>query len=789
MAVNKQEIERRRLEFKKIKAEIDKVAKVQRFLVVVIRFSVTVLMVLLLFVFFMVLNYLIPISSKISQFMLYGMLGYFVISLLFYVIKPLFDKPDEEALALMIEKRYPQLLDRFICSVEMNKDEALANFSPELIKALWVDTDKVKKALKLDLRKSLAFTKGKQYIVIALIITVVAFAGSIVAPEFLLKSTSAITPVNKFVSSLLRGNNLDPEVLKQIKAVEKKISDKEKAIEELKNLLADQKKFNGDLKDAIQDRKAKEQDRALALSQKDPELANKPWLPGRDTNFKNPNLGGVSGIVTSNGKPMSGIYVGVKSTTDKKAQGYGAKTDDTGKWVVNGLSTDGSYQAWVLNDRYKSEPLSYFSGVVVEKGKIREGYNFTLKLKTLDTTPQCKTAGNKIQKPEDIFNDTDTYKDPATAVAEGGESAEEKMFPKMNFDKLDKKGDALASELKKNNILLPEDEKTKDLKKAEDQRPQTKEEKLQEMAKEMDKDQKDLADKMKDAAQKMEDLKADNKKDEKQKEEDRKEIMNQMVEAAKKLEELNKEEKDQKKKDINEEMAKELKAMAEQVKEEDKFKDEQQKLEDKTNFEDAKQKQQASEDELQKSDMEKALEKALEAEKKLEESLQKMLEEQQKMAGEKNAMDEEAKKAQDAAEDKEGENLDKLKEDLDEAAKDGTPDQKKLEEMLKELEDAAKKMEEEDKETGHRLLKELDEAKKEIEEEKKETDPNKKSKTHQDIGKRLETISGLLGELRNKAFLAKQHGIDEDPVANMTKDEVPSKYKKLVEKYRTSLSK
>src|SRR3989339_1172088 len=146
MAVKNPEIEKRKLEFKKIRAEIDKVAMVQKLLVVVIRFSVTVLMVLLMFVFFMALNYAMPISSRVSQFMLYGLLAYFVVSLLTYVIKPLFDKTDDEALALMIEKRYPQLLDRFICSVEMNKEEAIASFSPGLIKALWVDTDKVKKA-------------------------------------------------------------------------------------------------------------------------------------------------------------------------------------------------------------------------------------------------------------------------------------------------------------------------------------------------------------------------------------------------------------------------------------------------------------------------------------------------------------------------------------------------------------------------------------------------------------------------------------------------------------------
>ncbi|OGF44325.1 MAG: hypothetical protein A2231_06745 [Candidatus Firestonebacteria bacterium RIFOXYA2_FULL_40_8] len=824
------ELEKRKLEFKKIKAEIDKVAQVQKFLVVVIRFSVTILMALLLFVFFMALNYAMPISAKVSQFMLYGILGYFVISLLSYVIKPLFNKPDDEALALMIEKRYPQLLDRFICSVEMNKEEAVANFSPGLIKALWVDTDKVKKALKLDLRKALAFTKGKQYIGIALGLTVVAFVGSIVAPEFLLKSTSGIAPVNRFVSSLLRGNTLDPDILKQGKALDQQLKDRQKMIEELRNVLADQKKFNNDLKDAIQDKKVDDQKRAEELAQKDPELANKPWLPGRDPQFKNPNVGGVSGIVTSNGKPMAGIYVAVKSVTDKKANGVGAKTDKNGVWVINNLNTDGSYQCWVLNMQYKSQPLSYFSGVVVEKGRVRTGYDFALKKKQLaeaapdDGSPQAPQS----QKPEDIFNDSDTYEEQKDGPKKGG-AAEDKMFPKMDFDKLEKPEDA-AKEAEKNKIILPEDEKTKDLPK-ENKPEEKKEEKLQEMAKELEKqdqkkdekqdpEKKEVSEKLKDIAEKMEEMKKDeNKKDEKEKDKERKEMEKKMEETAKKLEEMNKEEKDEKQKEVNEEMAKELKRMNEEMKKEDELKKQQEDLEKKTDemakkeqmkdakdeAEKAKEKQDDAEKELQKSEMEKALEKALEAEKKLEESLQKLMEEQKEMADKKNKEDEMAKKDEEKKDEekKDGEKkdeekkdektdaekkaeekaLDDLKKEMEDAAKKDQIDEKKLEELMKEMEEAQKKMEELDKQKAEEMKKKIEEVKKDMKDEKK-----MKSNAGE-LQKKIESLAGLLGELKNKAFLAQKHGTDEDPVANMTKDEVPSKYKKLVDKYRTSLSK
>ncbi|OGF44327.1 MAG: hypothetical protein A2231_06755 [Candidatus Firestonebacteria bacterium RIFOXYA2_FULL_40_8] len=824
------------LEFKKIKAEIDKVAKVQKLLAMVIRFSVTVLMVLLMFVFFMALNYAMPISSKVSQFILYGLLAYFVISLLSYVIKPLFDKVNEEELALMIEKRYPALLDRFICSVEMNKTEAVANFSPELIKALWVDTDKVRNALKLDMRKALAFTKGKQYIVIALVLTVVAFVGSIVAPEFLLKGTSGIKPVNSFVSKFLRGDTLDPDMLRQSKAIDQQLKDKDKMIEDLKNVLASQKKFNNDLKDTIQDRKAEEQKRAAELAQKDPELAKKPWLPGRDPQFKNPNVGGVSGIVTSNGKPMAGIYVAVKSVTDKKAAGVGVRTDKDGKWVVNNLSTDGSYQAWVLNSRYKSEPLSYFSGVVVEKGRVRTGYDFALKAKTLAVTdPNAAPAAPHTQAPQNPFSDSDTYEEPR--AGQSAPAGDDPLFPKMDFEQQNQ--EQVNAQAERNRILIQQENAAQQEQQAQqqqdpqqqqqqqDQKSQCKEQKLDQMAKELEQQnqqqneqnqqQKECSEKMKELSAKMEDMKKnDNKQDDKQKDKECKEIQKQLEETAKQLENINKEEKNQERKECNKEMAKEIQKMAEEMKQEEQLKAAQENLEKQTEdlakkdqiekekdakdcAEKAKEKQDETQKQLQKSEMEKALEQALEAEKKLEECLSKLMEEKQKMTDQQSKDREEQAKKEDDKKNEEKCNEDQKKvEDLEQALKDQAKsdeaklDEKKLEEMMKELEDAAKKMENCDKAKADEIKKEIEQVKKDLAEEAKDTekkDEKKCSQRKQEIAKKLESLAGLLGELKNKAFLAQKHGTDEDPVANMTKDEVPSKYVKLVGKYRTALSK
>ena len=311
------ETEKRRAEFNSIKAEIDKVAKMQKLLIVGIRFSVTALQVLLMFGLFMALNYAFPVSTVIARYMLYSLLASFALAIVFYVLKPLFAKANEEELALMIEKRYPQLLDRFICSVEMNKSEAAVIFSPGLIKALWVDTDKVKKALKLDLRKALALTKGRKYIGFAVGVMITVFAASIVAPEFLLKSTTGIPLVNKFFTALLKGNTLQEDIKKQEKNKEEKLDAKGENIEAVKSLLSEQKNLNKDMKNKINERK-------------------KPWLAGK------PNTGGLSGICTLDGKPAVDIYVAVKSSTDSRAQGIGAKTDSDGKWVVQDLPTDGN---------------------------------------------------------------------------------------------------------------------------------------------------------------------------------------------------------------------------------------------------------------------------------------------------------------------------------------------------------------------------------------------------------------------------------------------------------------
>ena len=77
----------------------------------------------------------------------------------------------------------------------------------------------------------------------------------------------------------------------------------------------------------------------------------------------------------------------------------------------------------------------------------------------------------------------------------------------------------------------------------------------------------------------------------------------------------------------------------------------------------------------------------------------------------------------------------------------------------------------------------LELAKKELKEENKERNRGQ-------IVKKLQELANLFGELKNRAFLDKKnYGKDEDTVENMTRDEVPSKYKKLLDKYRTSLSK
>ena len=123
---------------------------------------------------------------------------------------------------------------------------------------------------------------------------------------------------------------------------------------------------------------------------------------------------------------------------------------------------------------------------------------------------------------------------------------------------------------------------------------------------------------------------------------------------------------------------------------------------------------------------------------------------------------------------------------------DAKLDEKKLEEIMKQVEDAAKQLEKCDEAKTDEMKEKIEEVKNELEQEKKDAenkDEKKCKERRKSIGKKLESIAGLLGELKNRAFMAVKHGIDEVEVANMSKDEIPLKYRTLVEKYRSSLSK
>ncbi|MFH1823978.1 MAG: hypothetical protein ABH873_01965 [Candidatus Firestonebacteria bacterium] len=797
-------------EFKKIRAEIDKVAQTQKVLAVIIRFSVTVTMGLFIYLAMLGLNYAYPLPTRTAQFMFYGLLTTIFLMIVFYVVKPFFDKIDEESLALMIEKKYPQLLDRFICSIEMNQEEAAKIFSPQLIKALWVDTDKVKKALKLDLRKALALARGKRYVVLAMGLFLLAFIGSFIAPEFILKSTTDIPGVSNLVRNLAK-QDLSKGMEKQ-KQEQFKLDEKGKeTVQKVKDLLEQQKKLNQDMKKSLQDKKEQTEKKMEELQKKNPELAKKPWLPGKQIKFNPPKTGGLSGIVTMNGKPVEGIYVAARNYTKRVAPT--GKTDENGKYVINNLITDGMYSMWVVNADYTSVPEGYRGGVVVEANRVRDGYNFGIMPK--------EAAGGKGE--------------------EGGIELPPE-FPKHDFNKKDKSDMKKLENALAIKVILPDADEEFEKKDSPQEEtppyPQEKKmkEKLDEMAKDLEKQQeqqeqnqekKEAAEQMKDLAQKMEEMQNQEnqqQKSEEQKQQENQEAQKKMDELSQKLEEMNKKEQNELQKEVNKEMADQLKDMKEEMKKNDEFKKEQNELAKKTDeqakkeemkdkesqekLKDSKEEMDESKKEMEKTEMEKALEKSLEAEKKLEEALEKLMQEQmeksveEKKEGEKKDAEKAEKKEGEKKEDElSKEKIDELQKKLEEAAKKADEQkmsEEELKDLLKQLEEAMKELEKKDKDAANELKKEMEELKKEAKKPKEsEAEMKKEDKEKKDgaykrwrfIGKKLEMLGGLFGELKNRVELFKEYGVDEDIIADMKKENIPTRYKKLVDKYYQSLSK
>ena len=799
------------LEFKKIKAEIDKVAQTQKVLATVIRLSVTMFVATLIYLGMIGLNYMVTIPSKTAQMMFYSLLASILAMIIFYVVKPFFQPTNEEDLALMIEKRYPQLLDRFICSVEMNKGEAAKTFSPQLIKALWVDTDKVKRALKLDLRKSLQLTKGKNFIFVAASTILLAFAGSIIFPEFLLKGTENIKPLQDIVRNFMK-NSMKDDMLRELEAKKREAEEKNKLIEDTKQLAEKQEKLSEDIKKAQENRQDRDQKKAEELAKKNPELAAKPWMPGRQIKFNTPKTGGISGKVSMSGKPMAGIYVAARNGLSEIA--IAGKTDKDGIYVINGLGTDGAYSLWVLNQEWKSNPEGYRGGINIEANRVKDGYDFGLETPPPEDPEKKEHAGGLHAPPE---------------------------FQKMDFTKKEDKKQQDAN-AKKQKIILP-DQADKPLTKEEQEKleeqakPEQKlSKKLEEMAKDMQQQQeqqqnqdqqqaqekKDMAEKLKELSKKMEEMKKDDKK-----EQDPKDLEKKLEEAQKKLEEMAKQEQNELQKETNKEMAEQLENMKEDLKENRELKDQQEDIkqeaenlenqekmdqEAKEKLEESKEKMDEAKDNLEKTETEKALEKALEAEAKLQEALEKLQDEQkdkqddlEKMKDEQAKLDELEKaeqerkeKGEKTDEEMKQEELAKAEEDLEDAMDKLKKDQmnkEELDKMMAELEKAMEMMEKADQE---KMKKELEDIKKEeekAEKDKKDMTPEELKKFEYKrwsyLGKKLEGIKKLIGQIKSRVELAKagEFGTADEQIVEIKKEKVPTRYKKLVDKYYQSLSK
>ena len=111
---------------------------------------------------------------------------------------------------------------------------------------------------------------------------------------------------------------------------------------------------------------------------------------------------------------------------------------------------------------------------------------------------------------------------------------------------------------------------------------------------------------------------------------------------------------------------------------------------------------------------------------------------------------------------------------------------------MAELEKAMENMEGEDKD---KMKKELEEAKKEAEKalkDKKDMSPEElkafQYKRWSYLGKKLEGIKSLLGQIKSRVELAKQYGTADEEIVEMKKEQVPAMYRKLVDKYYQSLS-
>ncbi len=130
----------------------------------------------------MFLDWWLELPWSVQLLSLVAQAGVFTYLLLVLVVAPLIRQPDEEELALMVERAKPEFRSRLIAAVQLVRPGALApNTSQSLISALVEETESLAK--NSDFRQIVATDSLKLFGMMALAIPLLALAGILVGGE------------------------------------------------------------------------------------------------------------------------------------------------------------------------------------------------------------------------------------------------------------------------------------------------------------------------------------------------------------------------------------------------------------------------------------------------------------------------------------------------------------------------------------------------------------------------------------------------------------------------------